>query len=143
MQPDEFMRTLYLGDRAVNSIEIDCCEQRVYLRFDCISRIQEGTGQWNFYTEEDILDGAIVMTGVNSFVLHPTGALPNDFVSGIDAVRLNETEFLFSLYAGRVDEGARWTDVVVRVVAKAVHLDAPFRPADADARPYRWSAPYP
>jgi len=64
MNIEDFLRTIYLGDRACKAIEIDGWEKTVRIKVDCISRLQTGTEAWNYYTDEDVVDGFLVFREV-------------------------------------------------------------------------------
>ena len=73
-----FMKTIYLGDRACKKIVLDSWNNRVMIQVDCISRIRDSSGHWNFYTAEDIPDAFIVLSQVEFFAMEPPGLIPND-----------------------------------------------------------------
>jgi hypothetical protein len=71
MTPAEFLKTVYLGDRSCKGINIISCDKRIEIHVDCISRVRASSGLWDFYTDEDIVDGKIVFVGVERFSLTP------------------------------------------------------------------------
>ena len=128
MTPSEFLRTIYVGDRACKSITIDGWNATVRIQVDCISRIRSSTGTWDYYTDEDINDGYLVLTGVQSCELDNHGYLPNDMMNQIEVRRESEevTEIVFSIDS--VDTHAEHHETMLRVTCKSVHLEDPARP---------------
>jgi hypothetical protein len=124
MNPIEFFKTVYLGDRRCKQLIIDGVAAEIRLQIDLISRIRGS--QWNYYADEDIPDGFLVFEGVIKFELMPQGPLPND---RIDIVSVSETavkglyRFEFSLDAiSAVDDD----EVTLTIIAKEFCLaDAP------------------
>ncbi len=134
--PTDFLKTVYLGDRACKSILIGAWERRVALQVDRISRIRDPSGTWNFYSEEDITDGLIVFSGVKSLRFDPPGFLPNDYIVSltVEPVLLPTKEqdespmFVFKISVGSVDSDGNSREVVIEIAAKGVHLEDPARP---------------
>ena len=134
MNPEQFIKTIYLGDRACKALSIDSWEKRVAVQVDVISRLKSNTDSWGFYTDEDIKDGWLVFSGVRAIHLVPPGPLPNDFINAISVKRLDESEshakYLFELSIDSVDEQGAATEVLVRIEAADVHLEDPSRPGE-------------
>ena len=139
MNPRQFVGTIYLGDRACKSILIDGWNSRVYIHVDAISRIRSPSGNWEFYTDEDILEGRIVFTDVDSIAIDPSGCLPNDSIESLNVESLSkhtggdESEgFLFKLQVfsaqKREPANASYVKVTVSIRAKSIHLEDPSRP---------------
>lgn len=49
MNPIDFIKTLYFGDRGLTKILLDLCENKRELHIDCISRVRDKSGEWKFY----------------------------------------------------------------------------------------------
>jgi hypothetical protein len=131
----EFVKTLYLGDRACKSILIDGWCRRVCVQVDEISRIRHGDGEWHFYTEEDIKDGLIVFSGVKTVSFTPPGPIPNDYIVDFSVARADDSgegaaegKFVFTFSIGSVCDANPPQEVVLRIVASDVHLEDPCRP---------------
>ena len=124
----EFLRTIYLGDRACKSITIDGWKHRVVIRVDEISRVRSETGNWEFYNDENIVDGLLVFSDVRSVLFDPAGPIPNDYISGLTAEPLPDGRFRFLFSAASVDQSACSTEVLVTIEAKRVHLEDPSVP---------------
>ena len=127
MTPIELAKTLYLGDRAVKALHIDGWERTVKIQIDVISRIRSKDGHWNFYTDEDIEDGFLVLTGVTFFTLAPPGAIPSDFVVDFQVIDFTEgsfTGYQFKLVSADI-EGLRKGQVEIVAYAEGFYLEDP------------------
>lgn len=58
----KFIRSLYLGDRYCEKVEIK--DSMIMLQINCISRLEDGTEEWNYYSQKDIQHGYLVFDGV-------------------------------------------------------------------------------
>ncbi len=131
MTPLEFYPTIYLGDRWCKRLIIDGIAREIKLQIDLISRVR-GT-QWEFYSDEDITDGFLVLEDVGRFELVPQGPLPNDL---IELVSVSETDevgnyrFEFSLGSSSSETGQA-VEVILIVIAKQLCL------ADAEGNKIR------
>jgi len=139
MRPAEFLKTVYLGDRACKSILIDGWNERVELKVDSISRVRSESGNWEFYTDEDIDEGRIVFSSVKSITFSPCGLIPNDLINSYEVNPFkaeNAAEEEYPLYVFRfsivsVDSQRIPCEVVVEIIAKAIHLEDPKHPGIA------------
>jgi hypothetical protein len=133
MQPAEFIKTIYLGDRACQNLLIDGWNERVVIQVDCISRIRSASGHWDFYTDEDINEGLIVFTGVRSITFSPQGPIPNDLINSLEVLSLesesvsenSEQAYVFQLSVGSVDSQGHMAEVTITIVAGCIHLESP------------------
>lgn len=136
MNPKEFLQTIYLGDRGCKSLLIDGWNERVVIQVNQISRIRSSSGKWEFYTDEDIVDGLIVFDVVDSISLQPAGFIPNDLINSIEVEELcdaaagdeMEQKVLFKIYIDSVNGEGRHTEVLIQIQASSVHLEDPTRP---------------
>jgi hypothetical protein len=127
MDPIALLNTVYLGDRGCKAMIIDGWRNRVAIQIDLISRLEPGTKEWNFYSKQDIADGALVFTDVTSLTFEPPGPLPNDFILDYSARTLGENIlFEFSIASG--DLSGESQTVCVRILARGLHLEDPARP---------------
>ena len=132
MNPEQLLKSVYLGDRACKAMLIDSWRKRVAIQVDVISRLKAGAKTWDFYTDADIKDGWLVFTDVRSVRLEPTGPLPNDLINNVsvkptDSPRI-QPSYLFELSIGSVDNSGKSTEVIVRVEASGLHLEDPAKP---------------
>lgn len=130
MTPDDFIRTLYLGDRACKRVEIDGWKKEVRVLVDCISRIRRPDGIWDYYTDEDLPDGQIVFEGVRSIVFDPPGPLPNDYIVGL-AVQKNNVDYQFKLTVASVTDDGEASVVLISIAAAGIFLRQSTRPETA------------
>lgn len=120
MNPIDFFKTVYLGDRQCKQLIIDGVAAEVRLQIDLISRVRGS--QWDYYADEDIPDGFLIFEGVTKFELMPQGPLPNDW---IDILSVTETavkglyRFEFSLGAISAEDD---DEVTLTVIANAFCL---------------------
>lgn len=130
MQPEEFLNTIYLGDRACKGLIIDGWHARILLHVDVISRIRSPSGNWNYYTAEDIPDGCLVFTHVQSVRFDPSGPIPNDYITAITVQSINHTDYHFAVHVGSVDDNGHVVGVTMTIVARGVHLEDPRHPGE-------------
>ena len=131
LEPREFLKTVYLGDRACKTLTVDCWRRELSLEINLISRIRDQSGRWNYYSAEDIVDGRIVIIGVQSMQLEPSGPLPNDLINEIVAKPAGlegaGEDWLFEISINSVAANGTNTEVVLRVVGRDVYLEDPSR----------------
>lgn len=130
----KFLSTVYLGDRGCCSILIDGVGRRLVVHVDCISRIRDPSGEWNYYTDEDIENGRLVFEGLKNFQMNPHGLVPNDYINYIriddenTVVETANIRFLMSI--GSIAQDATSREVVLDIIAEGVHLEDPSRPGE-------------
>jgi hypothetical protein len=131
MRLDLFLATVYLGDRACKAVMIDGWNERVSITVDEISRIRSASGNWDYYNDENVTDGALVFTGVQSVSLTPPGPLPSDqieieSVEPIDA-RAHHFRVKFHIF-GVLPESKELRSMRLELVAESVHIEDPAKP---------------
>lgn len=128
MDIPSFLKTIYLGDRACKSILIDGGASEIKLQVDCISRVRGDV--WNFYTDEDIVNGFIVFTGVRSLRFDPPGLIPNDLICSIkaDALVDDPQHWLVTIDVVSISESGDYPSVLIQIVASSIALEAPDSP---------------
>lgn len=123
MKPEQFIKTIYLGDRACKKIEIDGWNKLIRIQVDEISRIRSSTGQWEFYNDENIQDGYIVFSDVISFVFDPAGYLPNDEIeiSSVDNISNDRHRFVVRLAS--CNEKSEYQQIKLTIECKEIYLE--------------------
>lgn len=135
MNPEIFLRTIYLGDRACKNILIDGWNQRIAIQVDKISRIRSESGNWEFYTDEDIDDGIIIFSDVATFRFDPPGLMPNDLINSLDVRAIAEhipggesSYYRFVCSIDSVDKLGNHSEILMEIVAANVYLEDPKQP---------------
>ena len=133
--PPEFSRTVYLGDRACKCVIIDGWNKRVSIEIDTISRIRDASGQWNYYTAEDIKDGRIVFEAVHRCSIEPQGLLPCDWIDIVSVEPVSDEYpsgtrqcYSFTVSLGAVDEGGNARELTMKIIADGFYLEDPAKP---------------
>jgi len=125
MEPHEFVRSIYLGDRACKSLYVDCWASEVKIQVDCISRVRGEI--WNYYRKENLEDGFIVFEGVKRIDWDPNGKLPNDVFQSltVESCEGREGKYVFSLEISSWDHEAQtFSPVHLKIYADAIALEA-------------------
>jgi hypothetical protein len=131
MLATEFLRTIYLGDCACKSITIDGSNNCIVIKVDEISRVRSESGNWEFYNDENIVDGLLVFSDVRSVLFDPAGPIPNDFISGLNAEPLPDGHYRFRFSAASVGQSSSSTEVLMTIEAERLHLENPSVPGVA------------
>lgn len=127
MTPREFIKTIYYGDRACKALLIDTWQSIVKLQVNSLSRIRSITGEWDYYSDEDIDDGYIVFTGVDSIELLNAGHMPNDLINSIDVVDELPQTSIVEISITSVSPGVR-AETRMRIRCTSIHLEDPAKP---------------
>lgn len=128
--PAQFLKTIYLGDRACKGYSLDAWQKCFALTVDQISRIRSPDGIWDGDTDEDIDNGQIVFENVESVEFSPPGLLPNDYIQGI-SVEVKGNLYLFRASIASVRNGPNGVEsgeVCISIYASGVHLIDPKNP---------------
>jgi len=129
MTPDQFLKTIYLGDRACKGYSLDAWQKCFALTVDQISRIRSPDGVWDGDTSEDIEDGQIVFENVESIEFSPPGLIPNDYIQTISAEEKGNL-YLFRVSVASVrkgPDGVQSDEVFISVSASGLYLTDPKR----------------
>lgn len=127
MSPQDFIRTLYLGDRACKGILIDGWNGVAKLQVDRISRVRSDSGNWDFYTDEDVVDGFLVFEGVETLELSNSGHLPNDSINSVEVVQQHAEHVAIEISIDSVKPDATRHETILRITCKALHIEDPAR----------------
>ncbi|KOF13589.1 hypothetical protein AC244_30600 [Ensifer adhaerens] len=129
MKPDEFLSSVYLGDRACKVIVLDGWKDEVRIQINLISRRRSET--WDFYSAEDVEDGFLVFEGVDHVSFDPPGLVPNDAIGNIEFLGYDNDCFTVMIELSHGDEAGKYTTVRTTIRAKAVAIE---RPGEESAR---------
>ncbi|KKQ49982.1 MAG: hypothetical protein US69_C0001G0010 [candidate division TM6 bacterium GW2011_GWF2_38_10] len=128
MNTIDFLKTLYLGDRYCTKMVINGIDNNFEIHINCISRIRDILGKWNFYTTEDIENGIIVIDGVKKIIFDQSGLLPNDEIYDIYAKQISHNLYEFTIEASHVDDNSMTHDLTIKVIGESVYLIDPKKP---------------
>jgi len=123
-----FLKTLYFGDRYCTKIVLDGLENNFELHVDCISRIRDISGKWNFYTDEDIENGIVVISGIKKIIFDKSGLIPDAYIYDIYANKIDDELYEFTIETSHVDENAVTHDLTIKVIGEFVYLVDPKDP---------------
>ncbi|MCX6611612.1 MAG: DUF6258 family protein [Acidobacteria bacterium] len=124
---EKFLKSIYLGDRACKGYSLHSWMKEFRIQIDEISRIRGLDGQWNYYNDENIVNGSLTFSGVKSVKFDPPGLMPNDYIE-ILGVQSEAGYLRFRLELGCVGDDALTTAMTVEVVASEVYLESPSLP---------------
>jgi hypothetical protein len=123
MAPDQFIKTIYLGDRLCLSLNMEGTKKRISLKVDCISRVRGES--WNYYDAEDVHDGFLVFEDVVSCHLDSKGQLPNDWIEPVSVTKMDGDstawKFVFSL--GVIDSKGVSSETLLTVIAENISIE--------------------
>jgi hypothetical protein len=121
--PLKFLKTIYLGDRGVTGISMDSVRKTVKIHIDCISRVRGEN--WNYYTDEDLENGAIVFIGCKKFFFDTNGVLPGDFIEieSVEQTADDEYCIVFDVSSYSFDE-KRLVPAKLKIIFQSVHLES-------------------
>ncbi|WP_434797402.1 DUF6258 family protein [Terrisporobacter vanillatitrophus] len=122
MNAIEFLKTLYFGDRYCVDFNIDSKNKEVRIIVNCISRIRSESGEWDYYCDEDVEMGTVVIYGVNEIILDKTGLRPNDAIYDIYAIKIENELYKFIIEVSYANEEAEITDLTFTVIGEGVYL---------------------
>lgn len=124
--PEQLLRSVYLGDRACKGMFIDSVNRRFEVVVDLISRIRSPDGLWHYYSSEDIPDGRLVFEGVTAVSFDPPGPLPNDYILDFSVEPVKE-QYIFRLTVASV-EAEISCEVLIKINASGFYLYDPKKP---------------
>lgn len=129
MKINEFINTIYLGDRCCKEICINGFDGIVSIKVDNISRIRSHDKYWNFYSDEDIENGLIVFTGVKTIYFLNSKQIPNDRINYMKFIKSEDNFSTFRISIDSIKEDASSEEVVLEIQATGIHLKDPSRPS--------------
>lgn len=127
MKATEFIKTIYLGDCFSKKVFYNERQKTFEIQMNNISRIRDASGFWNFYTDEDIENGIIVLSNVKRIIDDENGLVPMEDIS-LSAEFTGEGDVEFNIKGCFVDEKILPHDVTIKVIAETVYLVDPTKP---------------
>ena len=111
---------------------------KVEITVNLLSRIRDATGEWNYYSAEDIENGIIVFAGVetNGKNIEPSGRFPNDAIEHLVVEKMTRwvDSASFRLTSNQVTvEGDASCQVIVGIVRKRSRLDRSDQSTDGNS----------
>ncbi|AFS78650.1 hypothetical protein Curi_c16430 [Gottschalkia acidurici 9a] len=125
MNLEEFLETIYVGDRFIKSIIIDSQQKEVKIQFNLISRIRSSSGAWDFYNNENIENGLIVFTDIETFSFDPPEIIPNDELYDWRITKMDESGYEIDLYMGSYNNYGDHQEVKLKLKTKGIYLEDP------------------
>ena len=115
----KILESLYLGDRFCEKVEFG--ENKISFQMNRISKLKEGTKEWNYYTDEDIEHGYLVFDNVIEYGVN--NKLPfNDEIYHIEMVEKKDDIFFFKINGCNVSDTAVSTDIEMWIRAKRFYV---------------------
>lgn len=128
MNAIDFLKTIYFGDRFCTKLVIDNLNAQFELHINQISRIRDKSGLWNFYTDEDIKNGILVIERIKKIFFDTSGFIPNDQIYDVYANEIDRDTYEFIIETSHIDEKAQTHNVTIKVLGQAVCLIDPKKP---------------
>lgn len=128
MNIERFIESIYLGDRFCTKLVFNGSKNQVELHINLISRIRSESGDWNFYSDEDIINGAIVFNGIRSIGIGKLDLLPNDQIDRIHVKKKENGFYEFIIEMSHVDHDAITHDLTMCLEAEGAYLMNPLLP---------------
>lgn len=128
MDVRKLIKTIYLGDRYCKEINFNGHEKKITLKINSISRIRDASGEWNFYTDEDINDGLIVFSDVVDVEFNIAGPIPNDTIDYLEVVKSDGELYTFTIWINPMRKTESDKEGVLEITAKNIHLEDPTKP---------------
>ena len=115
----KFIKSIYVGDRYCENIEIR--EDKISIQINCISRLEEGTKEWNYYSKDDIEHGYIVFDDVVEYD-SSSELILNDEIYEIDVIEKTNGVYSFVVYGCNISDDAISTDIELRIKAEKIYI---------------------
>lgn len=128
MNIENFMKTVYLGDRYIKEIVLDSYKNELKIKINEISRIRSESGIWNYYNDENIEDGYLVFSEVDSFAMEPLGAIPNGELHDWEFKALEGDTYKITLFMGAYRQNGEYNEVTINLTSRGLCLEDPQRP---------------
>lgn len=118
----KFLDSLYLGDRYCERMKIG--DNKIIFQINCISRLEEGSTEWNYCSGKDIEHGCLVFDGVVEY--HTNTELEfNDEIYSVDIVGKEDGLYSFVVCGCNVSDENISTGIEFRIKAKQFYIFNP------------------
>ena len=124
----DLIDTIYTHDRHCKSVTFNGLTNEIEITVDCISRIRDPSGEWNFYTQEDIDDGILVFSGIQSFSMIPQGVMPNDFIYLKKVKGKDKKAAQYCIFLGHCDDQGNVSTIEMNIISNQFYLKDPKKP---------------
>ena len=118
----KLIESIYLGDRYCERVEFK--DNKIMFQINRISRIKEGTKEWNYYSDEDIEHGYLVFDEVIDYSLSSELSF-NDEIYQIIVEAKEDEVYSFIVYGCNVSDEAISTDIEMYIRAKKFYIFNP------------------
>jgi len=130
MSIEDFMKTVYLGDRFIKEIVLDSYKREMKIKINEISRIRSQSGLWDYYNDENIEDGYLVFTEVDNFSMEPLGSIPNGELHDWKFENLKENTYKVTLFMGAHRQNGEYNEVIINLTSDGLCLEDPQKPSE-------------
>ena len=120
----KFIKSIYLGDRYCENLEIN--DKKIIFQINCISRVEDGDEEWNFYSKKDIDHGCLVFDEVVEF-RSSSKLIINDEIYAIEVVEKKNDVYSFIVYGCNISDEAISTDIEFYIKAKKIYIYDPVK----------------
>ena len=118
----KFLDSLYFGDRFCERMEIR--KNKIVFQINCISRLEDGSTEWNYYTGKDIEHGCLVFDDVVEYRAS-TELEFNDEIYSVDIVGKEDGLYSFVVYGCNVSDENVSTAIEYHIKAKQFYIFNP------------------
>lgn len=118
---EQVTRSIYLGDRGIEGVGIDCLAREVRVIVDCISVFTGDRWQPGVYPEYE--HAKLLFRGVDSIGFDPPGHLPNDYISGLVCHPIDDLTWQFVITCDSVGPSGAAREVSIIVVAESLEVE--------------------
>lgn len=125
MNPKTLIDRIYLGDRGCKQCVYNNESKELRIQVDCISFLRPGSSTWDYYSEHDLEDGWIVLSGVDKVTIDPPNVQPSDFIFDIqvDSVKDSNERERVTISTGGVDREGELRDILICALVKDAHIE--------------------
>lgn len=121
MSYEQFLKTIYLGDRGVMGYELRSDLEEFRILIDSISLI---TGDaWDPNCDPEFPNAKLLFTGVKAVTFSPPGALPNDYIHSLICSRSEAMDALDFILECDASDSHGSVMMTIKVSANSISLE--------------------